>query len=247
MNRITRMTTGHFWLLIGVLAALAVFLYAINRGYGYLGYGLGFLAVLLFIARYAPLWLKILTAVLVGLGFVWFCIAETPVILGARSDARPGTPYLIILGAQVRGDTMSITLQNRTDGALRYLQQYPDTVVICSGGKGDGENISEAQAMHDYLLSRGIPEDHILMEDRSTNTTENLRNSFALIRARGDEPDGNVTIVSSAYHLYRARYIARSLGVRASAFAGEPGYPLVMLNFFIREAFGVTRLWLLGY
>ena len=68
-----------------------------------------------------------------------------------------------------------------------------------------------------------------------------------IIRARGDEPQGNVAIVSSAYHLYRAKLMAKSLGVPDAAGVAAPwGYFFVMLNYFIREAFGVTHLWVLG-
>ena len=243
----SRLSIGRFWALIIVLFAAAAFLYGIKRGYGYLGYGLAFLAILLIIFRFAPRWFRILTLCLVGIGFIWFCIAETPVILGAHADRDPGRKYLIVLGAQVRGDSMSISLLNRAQGAMDYLADYPDTIIICSGGQGEGEDLSEAQALYDYFIEQGVAESQLILEDRSANTSENLRNSFELIRARGDEPDGNVAIVSSSYHLYRARYIAASLGVKAAAVPGHPGYPLVMLNFFIREAFGVTRLWLLGY
>ena len=111
---------------------------------------------------------------------------------------------------------------------------------------GKGETIPEGQAMHDWLIQNGIPEERILTETESTSTKENLAYSFALIRSRGDNPDGNVAIVSSAYHLFRAKSIARLLGVEAAGVAAPWGYPMVMLNYFIREAFGVTKLWVFG-
>ena len=86
-----------------------------------------------------------------------------------------------------------------------------------------------------------------MQEPRATSTQENLEYSFALIRERGDEPDGKVAIVSSAYHLYRAKSMARLQGVGAAGVAAPWGYPLVMLNYFIREAFGVTHLWAFGW
>lgn len=243
----SRISAPHFWIIVAVLVVLGAFLYCIHLGYAYLGYILIFIAALLIIFRFCPLAVRIVVGVLVCLGFIWFWIAEIPVIRGAHADPDPGRKYLIVLGAQVRGDTMSISLQNRADGALEYLEKYPDSIIICSGGQGVGENISEAQAMYNYFVEKGVSPSQLIIEDKSSNTTENLRNSFALIRERGDEPDGNVAIVSSAYHLYRARYLAASLGVKAAAIPCDPGYPFVMLNFFIREAFGVTRLWLLGY
>ena len=85
------------------------------------------------------------------------------------------------------------------------------------------------------------------MEPKATSTLENLKFSFDIIRERGDEPQGNVAIVSSAYHLYRAKLMAKNLGVTDAAGVAAPwGYFFVMLNYFIREAFGVTHLWVLG-
>jgi uncharacterized SAM-binding protein YcdF (DUF218 family) len=84
------------------------------------------------------------------------------------------------------------------------------------------------------------------MEDKATYTMENLRFSFDIIRSRGDEPNGNIAIVSTAYHLYRAKCMAKLLGAEAAGVRGNPGYPVYMLNCYIREAFGVTHLWVFG-
>lgn len=84
------------------------------------------------------------------------------------------------------------------------------------------------------------------MEDKATSTMENLDYSFDIIRSLGGEPDGNVTIVSSSYHLFRAKSMAKRLGVGAAGYSCAPGNPILAANFFIREAFGVTHLWVFG-
>ena len=54
--------------------------------------------------------------------------------------------------------------------------------------------------------------------------------------------------MSSAYHLYRAKCMAAKLGAPDAAGVAAPwGYFFVMLNYFIREAFGVTHLWVFGW
>ena len=100
--------------------------------------------------------------------------------------------------------------------------------------------------MYFWLCERGISSDRLIMEAESTSTLENLTNSFAIIRRLGDEPDGNVTLLSSAYHLYRAKAMAKQLGVDAKAVPGNAGYPVYMLNCYIREAFGLTHLIVFG-
>lgn len=231
---------------VGGLAAFAALLRFAVRGYAYWAYLCLFIAALLLAQRYLPpLWWRV-ALILTCIGFVYFCIVEVPIIKNARTDKEPERDYLIVLGAAVYGDEPSLTLVRRLEGARDYLIAFPDAVAIVSGGMGPGETVTEAQAMHDWLLEQGISEERIVMEPEATSTMENLSNSFAIIRARGDEPDGHVAIVSSAYHLYRAKLMASRLGVSAAGVAAPWGYFFVMLNYFIREAFGVTKLWVLG-
>ena len=97
--------------------------------------------------------------------------------------------------------------------------------------------------MHDWLVGHGIDEDRLIMEDQSTNTFENLRNSFAILEQRtgGHDLDGKVAVVSSSYHLFRAKLIAAGLGTDVSGVASFPGNPVVTLNYFIREAPAVWK------
>ena len=228
------------------LLAMGIFFRFALRGYVYWGYTCFFLVALILAHRFLPVPLWRILMVLTGLGLIYFCIVEVPIIRNARTDPEPERPYLVVLGAAVYGDQPSLTLVRRLEGALDYLNTYPDSVAIVSGGMGKGETVTEAQAMHDWLLQHGIPEERILMEPKATSTLENLSYSFALIREQGVEPDGNVALVSSAYHLYRAKSMARLKGVEAVGVAAPWGRTMVMLNYFIREAFGVTHLWVFG-
>ena len=233
-------------MLCGILTGTALILRFGLRGYAYWGYALLFITALILIYQLLPLWVWRIALVLTCLGLVYFCIVEVPIIKNARTDAEPERPYLIVLGAAVHGDQPSLTLVRRLEGAREYLNAYPESVAIVSGGMGPGETVTEAEAMQKWLLENGIAPERVLLEDRATSTRENLAFSFDIIRARGEEPDGNVAIVSSAYHLYRAKCMARLQGVEAVGVAAPWGYPLVMLNYFIREAFGVTHLWVFG-
>lgn len=231
----------------GIFSATALILRFGLRGYNYWAYALLFVTALILIRHLLPLWVWRTALVLTCLGLVYFCVVEVPIIKNARTDADDRRPYLIVLGAAVYQDQPSLTLVRRLEGTLDYLERYPESVAVVSGGMGPGETVTEAQAMHDWLRMHGVAEERIVMEDRATSTKENLEYSFALIRERGDEPDGNVAIVSSAYHLYRAKSMARLQGVEAAGVAAPWGYPMVMLNYFIREAFGVTHLWAFGW
>ena len=231
----------------GGLLAMALALRFAARGYAWWGYALAFVAALIVLHHFLPAKLWRVLVVLACIGVLYFCFVESFVIRSARTDKEPERDYLIVLGAAVYKDQPSLTLVRRLEGALDYLNTYPKSVAIVSGGMGPGETVTEGKAMHDWLIAQGIPEERVLIEDKATSTMENLKFSFQIIRDRGDEPDGNIAIVSSAYHLYRAKCMARNLGAEAAGVSAPWGYVSVMLNYFIREAFGVTHLWVFGW
>lgn len=76
---------------------------------------------------------------------------------------------------------------------------------------GPGETISEAQAMHDYLLTKGVPEEDMIQEDQSASTRENLVNVQKMFD-RNDEKHSYVCVTSD-YHVFRTSMIARHIGL----------------------------------
>ena len=233
--------------LVGLLSGAGLFLRFALRGYAWWGYICFFIAALLLLHRFLPVVLWRIVVALVCIGLCYFCFVESFIIRNARTDADAGRDYLIVLGAAVYKDQPSLTLIRRLEGTLQYLNEHPDAIAIVSGGMGPGESITEAQAMYDWLIAHKVDPARVIMEPKATSTMENLQFSFEIIRSLGDEPEGRVAIVSSAYHLYRAKLMAKSLGVSDAAGVAAPwGYFFVMLNYFIREAFGVTHLWVFG-
>ena len=92
--------------------------------------------------------------------------------------------YIIIHGAGLDGPRPTPLLAGRIDKALElWNKQHQHGKFVVSGGQGADEIVSEAQAMRDYLLEKGVSADAILMEDKSTTTWENLRYSLAIINA----------------------------------------------------------------
>lgn len=239
----------HFeaWMAVaaGLLAAALFFRFAL-QGYSYIAHTLTFIAALIALHRYAPPALWRAAAILVSIGLFYFCAVEVPIILSSRTDADAQRQYIVVLGAQVKGRQPTPSLYYRLCGARELMITNPDCIAIVSGGKGDGEDVTEAECMRDWLVEAGIDPARIHMEDKAESTMENLEYSFDIIRSLGGEPDGNVTIISSSYHLFRAKSMAKRLGVDAAGYSCAPGNPLLALNFFIREAFGVTHLWVFG-
>ena len=82
-----------------------------------------------------------------------------------------------------------------------------------SGGQGSDEIISESECMKRYLLSKGIREEQIIKEDRSTDTFENMMLSKVKIREVSDSE--KIAFATSKFHVFRAGLFARRVKMRA--------------------------------
>ena len=126
---------------------------------------------------------------------------------------------LIVLGCGIRRDgTPTPLLRGRLDLAKEfYEKQLAETgrqaLFVVSGGQGPDEIRPEAHAMRDYLAASGIDPERILVEDRSTDTLENMRYSAAIIRERIPEP--RAAYFTTNYHVFRAGIKAREAGLPA--------------------------------
>ncbi len=98
-------------------------------------------------------------------------VAVEGMIIAFPKKNTENCDYIIVLGARVMGNEPGLTLKGRLDRALEYVKSNDDDCkIIVSGGKGDGENISEAEAMKRYLVERGIkPEMIIALEYVKSN------------------------------------------------------------------------------
>lgn len=238
---------GKMWLIFVILLLVgAGLLFFAATGHDYVAALLVLIAALIVIYRFGGHGLRVAVTVLLVIGIAAFIIIEIPIVREARTDAPDDCEYVIVLGAGLKGDVPTLSLRNRLDAALEWLEAHPDWVAVVSGGQGPGENMPEGEAMGIWLEARGIEPERIIVEDKSTSTMENLENSFALIREAGGEPDGNCAIITSEYHLCRAKLMARSLGVEAWGVAAHTSWPSLMLNYFIREAFAVTYYRIFG-
>ena len=228
----SRIITASILFLAGIILRFAF------SGHNYIAYGLFLLSVFIVVFGVAGKTLRRFLAMFLAMGLVYFVIIEIPIIDEASGDGDFDADYLIVLGAAVHGDTPSLSLVERLEAAKDYLIKHPDTVVIVSGGQGSGENVSEARAMYEWLCANGIDSMRIIMEDKASSTYENLKFSREIINELSD--DATVAVVSSEYHLCRAKLIAKTLGMEIHTVAAQTTYFTVMLNYFIREAFGVT-------
>lgn len=180
-----------------------------------------------------------ITAALVGLG-TWLLLGKW-MTNGQKPLADGSYEYAIILGAKVNGETPSLTLRYRLDEALNYAEMYPDVKFILSGGQGPDEDIAEGEAMLRYLKEKGVQEERLLLEIESTSTYENILYSKKLLPENVDA----VTIITSDFHLARARIIADNLGLETDALPAKTPKS-VEIRHNIRERLALIKTVLVG-
>lgn len=167
----------------------------------------------------------------------------TVCMIRAACDRPQAENTVVVLGCHVRNGKPSLMLQRRLDAAVDYLNQHEDIPVIVCGGQGADESISEAQCMSEYLLSHGIPESRIYQENTSESTLENLQNAKQIITREDWLPE--ITIVTDAYHQFRAANIAHSIGLETSAVCAKTSWYLVP-SYWIREWLGICYQFVFG-
>ncbi|GBF12106.1 YdcF family protein [Tepidibacillus infernus] len=172
--------------------------------------------------------------------FIWIV---TLIFMSAHPTNKVDADYMIVLGSGLHDDQLTLTLLERLNTSIDYLSKYPDLPVVVTGGKGFGETISEAEAMKKYLVEQGINKERILTEDQSTSTMENFRFSKDLLLKKGEKEPLKILIVTSDFHLFRAKLLARRIGFEPTGLpAKTPIY--VLPNLYIREYFAVVKSFL---
>lgn len=189
-----------------------------------------------------PAWLRwCVLAVALACLMVFFLLCRN-VFSGMKSRGSRNLDYVVVLGAQVKGEAPSKALGKRLQKVLEYAQANSDTVLILSGGQGSGEDISEAECMRRYLTERGIPEERLILEETSTSTKENLKFSDALTGCAKKRTG----ILSNNFHVYRAVKLAEKLGYEHAEGIAAASDPLMQVHYVVRETAALLKEKLVG-
>lgn len=149
--------------------------------------------------------------------------------------------YIIILGAGLIKDKITPLLKSRIDLGIKEYNRIKSNgktpKIIVSGGQGNDEKISEGEAMGKYLLEQNIPQEDIIVENKSLNTYQNLLYSKQLML---DQNASNL-IITNKFHLFRALLLSKKLKMDSDG-AGSKTKLYFSLNALIREFVGVIVL-----
>ena len=193
---------------------------------------------------------KIVLGVLVAIiaiGVITFIVSESLVIAASDGQNYEDADYIIVLGAKVDPWGPSRALDDRLRAAYSYLETYPDSKAVVTGGQGPDEVMSEGDCMADWLIEKGVDPERVIRETEADDTRENLSFSCELIEkdCGQDWSTQKIVIVSSEYHLCRARYVGKHLlDYDFGTYPAPTSLVASKVRYFIREALGMvyTRL-----
>ena len=171
------------------------------------------------------------------------CILIAAIILtvkAARNIPSFNKDFILILGCQIHPDgSLTPLLKGRTDRAMEFAEMQEKAtgkkiIFVPSGGKGSDEVIAEGQAIRNYLVENGIPEERIITEDRSENTFQNMKFSLELIKDKINVSEPKLAFSTTSYHVFRSGILAEQQGIHAEGI-GSKTKSYFYINAFVRE------------
>lgn len=159
-------------------------------------------------------------------------------IMASRHKPNFDKDFVIVLGCKIRDDgTLTPILKARVDKAIEFAKEQKEKankniIFIPSGGKGKDEIISEAEAMKKYLMEKGIRKEDIIIENKSTNTQQNIR--FSKDKIDEINRDGKIIFSTTNYHVFRSGVIANNEGIDCEGIGSKTKW-YFYTNALIRE------------
>ena len=166
----------------------------------------------------------IIAAGLIAAGALVFAVSNAVMIASAAPyihdiselhDIEPADCALVP-GALVYGSgQLSWVLRDRVDYAIALYDDGKVNKLLLTGDHGQ-KDYDEVNAMKDYAVAQGVPEDDIFLDHAGFSTYESMYRARDVFRA------SRVIVVTQAFHLSRAVYDARRLGLDAEGVASNP-------------------------
>ncbi len=258
MNRYVSKKKVYVYTSFQIIGILLILYYLILKlMFGFVAFSNMFcmLGILLFVYGYVELkfnidiWghipkiFRVIITTLFTVGLVIFICIESIIIYNGNHHDNEKPDYLVVLGAGLRGNSISASLLYRLETTLDFHEMYPDVKIVVSGGQGTGESMPEALAMRNFLVDNGVDPSLIIMEDKSTNTYENFLYTKYILEEDTEKDNFTITIISNNFHMYRAKFLAREVGFSTYGYPA-PSHKASALVFYVREFFGVIKAYI---
>lgn len=130
----------------------------------------------------------------------------------AETDETQPADAAIVLGCAVENGEPTPVFRERINHGIHLFHENKVKYLIFTGGVGDGDEISEAQAAKNYAVYMGVPEGCIFLEEKSRITEENLEYAREIMEEKGLK---TALLVSDPLHMKRAMLMAKDYGITA--------------------------------
>lgn len=135
-------------------------------------------------------------------------------VITAEEAALIDSDCILILGAGVRGERPSHMLEDRLLKGISLYQEGASDRLLMSGDHGR-KDYDEVNVMKQFAIDSGIPSERVFMDHAGFSTYESLYRARDIFQAK------KIVIVTQEYHLYRALFIAKQLGIEAVGVASD--------------------------
>ena len=167
------------------------------------------------IIKFILILIIILLVAILGINFYVQVSTKNKIIKDNEYSKIEEVDCIVVLGASVWGDRPSPMLEDRLLQAIELYKNNIAPKIIVSGDHGT-EYYDEVNTMKNYLLENGIPEEDIFMDHAGFSTYDSIYRAQAIFGAK------KIVVVTQEYHLYRALYIAKRLGIEAYGVRANP-------------------------
>ncbi len=156
-------------------------------------------------------------ALAIVLGINWFVLISTKKQIISNNDYAKleNVDCIVVLGAKIWGDEPSPMLNDRLEEAIKLYQEGVAPKILMSGDHGQ-KDYDEVNVMKTFAINKGVASENIFMDHAGFSTYDSIYRAKEIFQAK------KIIIVTQKYHLYRALYIANSLGLDAYGVNANP-------------------------
>ena len=153
--------------------------------------------------------------ILIGINFLVVCSTSSRIVKSEELKEEENIDAILILGAGIWGNKPSHMLEDRLLEGINLYNKNISNNIIMSGDHGKVD-YDEVNLMKKFAIEKGVLSEDVFMDHAGFSTYESLYRAKEIFGAK------KIVIVTQKYHLYRALYVARSLGIEAYGVASNP-------------------------
>ena len=167
------------------------------------------------ILKYLILTILTITLIVLVINLIVVFSTKEKIITTDEATKLDNIDCILILGAGIRGNAPSPMLEDRLLEGISLYQNQVSPKILASGDHMN-KDYDEVNVMKDYLVGHKIPSQDVFMDHAGISTYDSIYRAKHIFQAK------KIIIVTQEYHLHRALYIAKQLGIEAYGISSNP-------------------------